>query len=101
MISSTAPTGSPDGTGASENGTVFSAIRAIVPSARMKMMSSGLGVFFIQKFAFARRAALGRIRPEQHAPVGLQIGAVHQPAFLFRRGLRALDDEHDAGRSRF
>ena len=30
-----AATGSPDGTGASEKGTVFSAIRAIVPSVRL------------------------------------------------------------------
>ena len=35
ISSSTAPTGSPDGIGASENGTAFSAILAIVPSARM------------------------------------------------------------------
>ena len=50
-ISSTAATGSPDGIGVSENGTAFSAMRATVPSARMKTMSSGVGVFFIQKLA--------------------------------------------------
>jgi hypothetical protein len=30
---------------------VLSAMRAIVPSSRMKIMSSGMSVFFIQKLA--------------------------------------------------
>src|SRR3546814_3103154 len=50
-ISSTATTGSPTPTGASECGVVLTAIRAIVPSARTKIMSSGISVFFIQKLA--------------------------------------------------
>ena len=49
--SSTALTGSPAGTGSSDSGTVFASIRAIVPSARMKIMSSGMSVFFIQNDA--------------------------------------------------
>jgi len=42
ITSSTARTGPPEGTSVSESGTVFSAMRRIRPSARMKIMSSGM-----------------------------------------------------------
>src|SRR5499433_532569 len=40
--SSTARTGPPEGTSVSESGTVFSAMRKMRPSPRMKIMSSGI-----------------------------------------------------------
>ena len=64
------------------------AIRAIVPSARMKMMSSGISVFFIQK-----RHVLRRIVGEDHAPVAGQRAAEHQPALLLLGRRRDLDRE--------
>ena len=65
-MSSTAPTGSSDGIGSSDIGTVFSAIRAMVPSVRMKMMSSGMRVFFIQKLA-SPGGSRGKIMPRSGA----------------------------------
>ena len=47
-ISSTAAIGSAAGTGSSDSGTALAAIRAILPSARMKIISNGINVFFIQ-----------------------------------------------------
>ena len=47
-ISSTAATGSPEGSGVDVSGSAL-VIRTIVPSVRMKTMSSGMSVFFIQK----------------------------------------------------
>ena len=41
ITSSTARTGPPEGTRRSESGSVFSAMRRMLPSARMKIMSSG------------------------------------------------------------
>ena len=86
--SSTAPTGSPAGTGSSDKGTALASIRAIVPSARMKIMSSGISVFFIQNDAGTRRVV-----GEDHAAVGGQRLAVHQPLRLLRLGARDLDRE--------
>ena len=87
-ISSTAATGSSDGTGSSDSGTVLAAISAIVPSARMKMMSSGISVFFIQK-----RRRLRRIVREQHAAVRRQRLAVHQALRLLLGRARDFDRE--------
>ena len=42
ITSSTARTGPPEGTRRSESGSVFSAMRRMLPSARMKIMSSGM-----------------------------------------------------------
>jgi hypothetical protein len=47
-ISSTATIGSPDGSGVSSSAFAW-VIRAMVPSGRMKMMSSGMSVLRIQK----------------------------------------------------
>jgi len=54
-------------------GTVFSAMRRMRPSARMKIMSSGMKVFFIHIEISAR----GEV--EQHAAAVRQFLAVHQP----------------------
>ena len=47
-ISSTTAIGSPAGNGVSSSGLAL-VMRTIVPSLRMKTMSSGISVFFIQK----------------------------------------------------
>src|ERR1700749_5163230 len=48
LSSSTARIGSLDGIGVCDIGTALAAMEEIVPSERMKMMSSGRIVFFIQ-----------------------------------------------------
>src|SRR5262249_31084084 len=55
MTSSTARTGPPEVTSASESGSVFSAIRRMRPSPRMKIISRGMYVFFIQKLVGCSR----------------------------------------------
>src|SRR5215213_1873395 len=65
-ISSTTETGSSPVTGSSECGTVFAAMRAIVPSGRMNSMSRGIRVFFIQK-ATSCGGSYGKIMPASGA----------------------------------
>src|SRR4029453_4269869 len=55
FTSSTARTGPPEGTSASDSGTVFSAMRRMRPSPRIKIMSSGMKVFFIQNLVRSSR----------------------------------------------
>ena len=75
-------------TGSSDSGTVLAAIRAIVPSVRMKIMSSGMSVFRIQKLRGARR-----IEGKEHAAIGRQRRAAHQPLRLLLLGAGDLDGE--------
>ena len=61
---------------------VLASIRAMVPSARMKIMSSGISVFFIQNAAVLRR-----IVGKDHAAVGRQRVAEHQARRLLLRAI--------------
>src|SRR3546814_17739762 len=59
--SSTAETSPPLTTGSSDSGMVFSAMRSMLPSARTKIMSSGISVFFIQKLPSSEERRVGNV----------------------------------------
>ena len=73
MSSSTASTGSPEGMVRVESGSVFSAMRAIVPSgADEQHVERHVGVLH------PHRDRLDPLEVEQHAAVGRQAAAVHE-----------------------
>ena len=82
------------------DGTLAKTLRT-VPSAPMKIMSSGTSVFFIQNATGA-----SRVEDEDHAGVRRELRAIHQAVLALRFGARDLEREvcvrrvHDDGRQR-
>src|SRR5262245_39356803 len=87
MTSSTARTGPPEVTSASESGSVFSAIRRMRPSPRMKIISRGIYVFFIQKLVGCCEMGMERqyfaVTPDMVEPLaGIGISVTDHALYL-------------------